>query len=734
MSDRLFGDRPISHPQDDAFGLSSFADALATSLLQMSPKDGLVISVEGPWGAGKSSAIALAVRTIKLRVLTGLGEGLDQLERLSESELDDSWVNKAKARKTHIVRFNPWNFSGQENLVRAFFGEMATQLQIEPTGWVRRQFDRISSCLPAIGSSVGTGGAVFSGSALPGIAAAAGAIGRALGEIGQKAFGLDSSLEGAKKKLAEALREADQRIIVIIDDLDRLLPSEMRAVFSLVKSLGDLPGVLYVLSFDEAVVREALSQSAEKIDPAFLEKIVQVSLKLPPPWRDELRQMLFTRLNAIIGDAEPADHERWRRMLTRAIDPYLETPRDVTRLANTLQVIWPNVAGDVDLTDLIAITTLQLFEPDVYALIRDEIEVITHAEYHYENDAKFGTRMEPSSAKKPEVAKQAMAMLFPLLAKVWKSFMAEGTYYIIQREQRRICTKEYHRNYFVFGRDHRMLSRAEVEEVILSSDPSAALNTILTRLSSDTEAKGGGKVANLLEQIGESLYAKPLLTPALLKALLDHSDDLIRREDVVWELFPRDNYHRLRSIVRLGIEKLNAEERADILKVLINHEAGLLARADAIEEEARRHGLFGGKVKHESEPLFPADEIKAAARVVCDQIAAACENGSIWQMPMPVLLIWTWRRMGDADTLKSWFKRVIENDEWIIHLAKDLPYRSYRSGGEGRKVVWAFKRDSYKDMLDVDALFARLEILGKNSEKAAMALDRLRKAEAEIRD
>ena len=117
-----------------------------------------------------------------------------------------------------------------------------------------------------------------------------------MGEAGQKAFGVDKSIEGAKKKLAKALRASDQRIIVIIDDLDRLMPSEMRSVFSLVKSLGDLPNVLYVLSFDDSVVQKALQDSAEKIDPAFLEKIVQVSLKLPPPWREELRLFYLRNL------------------------------------------------------------------------------------------------------------------------------------------------------------------------------------------------------------------------------------------------------------------------------------------------------------------------------------------------------------------------------------------------------------------------------------------------------
>lgn len=110
----------------------------------------------------------------------------------------------------------------------------------------------------------------------------------------------------------------------------------------------------------------------------------------------------FKRLNAIIGDtkiannrqgriwnsaaiddAKIADKRRWERIWSNAIDPYLETPRDVTRLINTLKVIWPNVAGDVDPADLIAITSLQLFDPEVYAFIRDNIEIITNTDHRY---------------------------------------------------------------------------------------------------------------------------------------------------------------------------------------------------------------------------------------------------------------------------------------------------------------------------------------------------------------
>ena len=66
---RLQGDRPIKSETEDVLGFSSFADALARSLTEMAPDDGLVVSVEGEWGSGKTSAIELTHRRVILREL-----------------------------------------------------------------------------------------------------------------------------------------------------------------------------------------------------------------------------------------------------------------------------------------------------------------------------------------------------------------------------------------------------------------------------------------------------------------------------------------------------------------------------------------------------------------------------------------------------------------------------------------------------------------------------------------
>jgi predicted KAP-like P-loop ATPase len=53
----LSSDRPIASEDDDVLGFSQFADALARSLTEMAPDEGIVVSIEGAWGAGKTSAL-----------------------------------------------------------------------------------------------------------------------------------------------------------------------------------------------------------------------------------------------------------------------------------------------------------------------------------------------------------------------------------------------------------------------------------------------------------------------------------------------------------------------------------------------------------------------------------------------------------------------------------------------------------------------------------------------------
>jgi predicted KAP-like P-loop ATPase len=446
----LQGDRPIKSEAEDILGLSSFADALARSLTEMAPDEGLVISVEGEWGAGKTSAIELTQRRVILRELAHeTRTDIADLESREWDFVENEWRNIAETRRTHIIRFNPWNFSGQENLTRAFFKEVGVVVGHPPEGPVAKAVKKITEYLPGAGAIIGGGIGAVAGH---GVGAGPGATaGRAAGEGIRTFFSQSDTLETAKRELGEALRGASKRIVVIIDDLDRLLPSEMRAMFSLAKSLGDLPNLFYVLSFDRQAVTNALQKGHEPLDADFLEKIIQVQLKLPPPWEPEIRQLFFGRLNTVIGDAAPQDQSRWQSAFVQAVSPYIKTPRDVGRFSNTLQVMWPNVVGDVDLTDLILLITLQLFEPTIYQMVFDHIGELAGESVTFEDDKAFAARFAPRDAFNGDASKRALAYLFPKLAKGWNEHVWDGASYLKQREHRRICTREYYRNTFCLG-------------------------------------------------------------------------------------------------------------------------------------------------------------------------------------------------------------------------------------------------------------------------------------------
>lgn len=54
----LSADRPCSNAQDDLFGHALFAESLANSICRYPGNDGLVLTLYGPWGSGKSTVLS----------------------------------------------------------------------------------------------------------------------------------------------------------------------------------------------------------------------------------------------------------------------------------------------------------------------------------------------------------------------------------------------------------------------------------------------------------------------------------------------------------------------------------------------------------------------------------------------------------------------------------------------------------------------------------------------------
>ena len=91
------------------------------------------------------------------------------------------------------------------------------------------------------------------------------------------------TIDDQKKEVESALRKERKRILVVIDDIDRLVAEEIRQVFRLVKSVANFPNVTYLLAFDKEVAIKAIAELQHTSGEDYLEKIVQVPFELPPP-------------------------------------------------------------------------------------------------------------------------------------------------------------------------------------------------------------------------------------------------------------------------------------------------------------------------------------------------------------------------------------------------------------------------------------------------------------------
>src|SRR5690606_35207790 len=79
-------------------------------------------------------------------------------------------------------------------------------------------------------------------------------------------------LDAKKEKVADVLRHFSRSIVVVIDDIDRLFPAEVFEVIRIVKAVGDLPNVGYVLAWDPEYVCEALKAANVPRADSYLDK------------------------------------------------------------------------------------------------------------------------------------------------------------------------------------------------------------------------------------------------------------------------------------------------------------------------------------------------------------------------------------------------------------------------------------------------------------------------------
>lgn len=195
-------------------------------------------------------------------------------------------ANKLDAEAT--VFFDTWMFDSRQGLVEQFFVELAELFPNEIALQIWDYADLLLNLLKA--------------DALKVVSPRASAAGKAMGVIGDKLRGGGvydrlRALRVQKDRVVEALSRQDYGMrVIIIDDVDRLRPKEIKQLFRFVGSVVDFPRIQYIIAYDEERVLQAFgergdrskSRTTAKEDEAempsrasYVDKIVRLKINLP---------------------------------------------------------------------------------------------------------------------------------------------------------------------------------------------------------------------------------------------------------------------------------------------------------------------------------------------------------------------------------------------------------------------------------------------------------------------
>lgn len=641
--EHLFADKPLADPAGDALGRKPLAESLAKGLLRMAADESYVVAVFGPWGSGKSTLLGFMKYFLNL------------------TPAPDSPI---------VVEFNPWWFSGREDLTISFFNQLSVAID-DGTSQSEEIRTMIADCAEIV-------------SHYPHWTAKVG------GVLAKWFAGQKKSVPKLKTELGKRLLKYGRRIVVMIDDVDRLMPGEILDMFRLVKAVADLPNMLYVLAFERRVVADAITSTLgspiESFGNSYLEKIIQIPVELPIPDQSSIRDMFASQIGGILGEQSMNlfDRDYWRDVYMEGIDRFLDTPRDVGRFVNALRLTLPMVEGEVNPVDFIALEALRIFRPAVYDQIRFHPEQFSGPTPRKKQDdvTKFHTDWMTKLKEDQEgAAAKILVRIFPKFESSFRNIEYDS----VQdwRLNLRACSPDKLPVYFCLALPTGDISRSELDSLVSKSADPKLFAEALISLTNQKRPDGRTRVWQALEMLGDSkasIFPEDKVASAI-EGLAATGDELMQIKDMAGFLGIITNKDRIVRLVFLLLWRLDLTQRVSAIRNVVDAETGLSLAVEIIAALGQEHGKYSGESSPEELRLLNISDVENLEQIVAKKIACAAEVGDLATTPEFVHVLYRWRDWGEKTLVANWLEGYLKEDSnFLSFLNKLIPDDAIGSG------------------------------------------------------
>lgn len=320
-------DHPLTEEEEELSDWTDQAQTLTQKLLATdTTRAAFSLGIVASWGEGKSSFMGIMQR----------------------------YLQQAQ-REVIVMHFNPWLYNKEAQLTKVFFEELRRTLA-PYSSKLSRSIDNYADLLLAVDSSWLK-------------------LAHELLRLSQR------STTEQFDKLSHEIQKLGRKVVIFIDDVDRLTREELMELFNLVRNSSNLPSLYFVLAYDKSYVLKTLQSDGEHMS-RYPEKILQEEYSLPKLAPDKMWTVLERCLNKTqLGQESPG---RIRDLISdlqsdTVLSYHLTTLRMVKRMVNGFSSRYePLHKAGVDLLDLFIFELIYYVYPSVYDYLVEMYQTLTN--------------------------------------------------------------------------------------------------------------------------------------------------------------------------------------------------------------------------------------------------------------------------------------------------------------------------------------------------------------------
>ena len=303
----LLNDWPIESASQDQYGFKNDVDKIVNIIKGLNSSKTWSLAINGSWGAGKTSFINLIKEKIE--------------------EKDDY----------EVIKFNPRTSKSASHIQEDFFNTLASALS--------KYDSRYSHTIKAYMASL-----------------------QLIDNRGIIEKLVNFYHIWNKKSLNDSIQNTfsslKKRILVVIDDFDRLTKEEILEVLKLIDSNAAFKNIIFLTAYDKGQVNKIFGENYKSDDACFIDKFFNLEYSLPIHTSSYLTNIVYRDLGW--DDKDKKEILNAISKHNSIFDKYIHTPRDAKRYINLFMVDYEQVVGEIITDEFLLVQLIKYRNPDLF--------------------------------------------------------------------------------------------------------------------------------------------------------------------------------------------------------------------------------------------------------------------------------------------------------------------------------------------------------------------------------